>query len=101
VFVGILTPPRHLIPHLVYLGSVFVGILTPPRRLIPPLVIVGNPWSVPLLLPSVGHNAYIFTRGMSRLRYAIGRFTMSYCTRSTNEKAPYFYYSVLLKKHGI
>jgi hypothetical protein len=37
MFVGMLTPPRHLIPPLVYPGSVFVGILTP-RHLIPPLV---------------------------------------------------------------
>jgi hypothetical protein len=51
VFVGMLTPPRHLIPPLVYPGSVFVGMLTPPRHLIPPLIypqvrICHIPWFV-------------------------------------------------------
>jgi hypothetical protein len=36
------TPPRHLIPPLVYPVSVFVGMFTPPRHLIPPLVYPGS-----------------------------------------------------------
>jgi hypothetical protein len=41
VFIGMLTPPGHLIPPLVYPGFVFVGMLTPPGHLIPPLVYPG------------------------------------------------------------
>jgi hypothetical protein len=40
VFIGMFTPPRCLIPPLVYPG-VCVGMLTPPRHLIPPLIYPG------------------------------------------------------------